>query len=149
VTFNSGTYVLLGGGLSAKGSGSLSGTSVTFYNTYNSTYPYAGIDMSGSGSMNFSAPTSGSLAGILVFQDRSVPTGSAASKFNGSGSSTFTGAVYMPTTAVNYIGSGSGSPYTILVAYDVSLTGSGSLTIGNNYSSLADGSPIKSHALFE
>jgi hypothetical protein len=55
----------------------------------------------------------------------------------------------MPTTAVNYIGSGSGSPYTILVAYDVSLTGSGSLPIGNNYSSLADGSPIKSHALFE
>ncbi|MGH7839477.1 MAG: pilus assembly protein TadG-related protein, partial [Candidatus Binataceae bacterium] len=85
VTFNSGTYILLGGGLTAKGSGSLSGTSVTFYNTYNSTYPYGGIDLSGSGSLNFSAPTSGSLAGILIFQDRSVPVGSAASKFNGSG----------------------------------------------------------------
>jgi hypothetical protein len=68
VTFNSGTYVLLGGGLSAKGSGSLSGTGVTFYNTYNSTCPYAGIDMSGSGSMNFSAPTSGSLAGYWSFR---------------------------------------------------------------------------------
>jgi Flp pilus assembly protein TadG len=149
VTFDAGTYVLLGGGLSVSGSGSLSGTGVIFYNTCNSTYSYGSINLPGSSTVNFSAPTSGLLAGILFFQDPTVPVGSTASKITGSSSSTFDGAVYFPTTAVAYSGSSSSSGYTILVAYDLALTGSGTLSLGNNYSSLANGSPIRSHALFE
>jgi hypothetical protein len=149
VTFSAGTYVLLGGGLSVAGSASLSGTGVTFYNTKNSSYPYGPISLAGSVTSNFSAPTSGPLAGILFFQDRSVPVGSAASSVVGSASSSWDGALYFPTTALSYVGSSSGSGYTIIVAYDLTLTGSATMTIGSNYSSLPNGSPVKSNALFE
>lgn len=149
VTFNSGTYVLLGGGLSVTGSSTLSGTGVTFYLTGNSTYPYNGISLSGNATSNFSAPTSGPLAGILFYQDRTVPVGSSASTITGNSSSSFDGTLYFPTTAVTYSGNSSASGYTILAAYDVAISGSTSTTLGTNYSSLAGGSPIKSNALFE
>ncbi|HEX7359274.1 MAG TPA: pilus assembly protein TadG-related protein, partial [Bryobacteraceae bacterium] len=38
VTFSPGTYCLVGGGLQVSGNASLSGSGVTFYNTFNSTY---------------------------------------------------------------------------------------------------------------
>jgi hypothetical protein len=43
----------------------------------------------------------------------------------------------------------SGSGYTILVAYTISITDNSSFTVGSNYSSLADGAPIKSSAFYE
>jgi hypothetical protein len=148
-TFSPGTYVLLGGGLDVTGSATLSGTGVTFYLTKNSSYPYHPISLTGSTRTNFSAPTSGPLAGILFFQDRSVPVGSSASTVTGSSASSWDGALYFPTTKLSYTGSSSGSGYTILVAYDLSMTGSGTMTLGSNYSSLPNGSPIKSNALYE
>jgi hypothetical protein len=147
VTFSAGTYVLLGGGLNVTGSPSLSGTGVTFYNTQSSSYAYGPISLGGSATSNFSAPTSGPLAGLLFFQDPSVPVGSSGSTINGSATSSWDGALYFPTTTLTYTGSSSGSGYTLLVAYDLSMAGSG--TLGDNYSSLANGSPIKSNALYE
>ena len=149
VTFSAGTYVLLGGGLTVTGSATLSGTGVTFYNTQNSSYAYGPISFTGSATSNFSAPTTGSLAGILFFQDRSIPVGSDSSTIVGSGSSSWDGALYFPTTALSYTGSSSGSGYTVIVAYDMSLTGSGTMTLGSNYSALPNGSPAKSYALYE
>ena len=67
----------------------------------------------------------------------------------GNSSSTFDGIVYSPTTAITYNGNSSGSGYTILIGYTISTTGNSSFTIGNNYSALANGSPIKSSALYE
>jgi hypothetical protein len=147
VTFSAGTYALLGGGLDVTGSPTLSGTGVTFYNTQNSSYAYGPISLGGSAKSNFSAPTSGPLAGLLFFQDPSVPVGSSGSTINGSATSSWDGALYFPTTTLTYTGSSSGSGYTLLVAYDLSMAGSG--TLGDNYSSLANGSPIRSNALYE
>ncbi|MGH7879953.1 MAG: hypothetical protein ACREQD_10715, partial [Candidatus Binataceae bacterium] len=73
----------------------------------------------------------------------------APSSVVGSGGSSFDGAVYFPTTKLTYIGSSSSSGYTILDAYDITMTTSGTMTLGSNYSSLANGSPIKSQTLFE
>ena len=67
----------------------------------------------------------------------------------GNSSSTFDAIVYSPNTAITYVGNSSGSGYTILVGYTISVTGNSAFTIGSNYSSLAHGAPIKSSALYE
>jgi Putative Flp pilus-assembly TadE/G-like len=146
LNFNSGTYVLAGGGMSISANTVMSGTGVTFYNT-TGTGGYGGITLNGNSTVNLSAPTSGALAGILFFQDRSIPTSGAASTLGGNSSSTFDGAVYFPTTALTFNGNSSTSGYSIVVAYQLSLVGNSS--IGDNYSSLPNGSPIKSTILAE
>ncbi len=144
--FNAGTYILAGGGLSANGGPVMTGTGITFYNT-TGTGGYQAIALTGNATSNFSAPTSGPLAGILFFQDRSIPSSDAGSTVSGSSSSTFDGALYFPTTTLTYSGSSSLSGYSIVVADKVVL--SGSATLGTNYSSLTSGSPIKGTILAE
>jgi putative Flp pilus-assembly TadE/G-like protein len=149
VTFSAGTYILAGGGLTITGNATIQGTGVTFYNTSSTGFAYAPINITGNATLSLSAPTSGSLEGILFFQDRSIATGSAASTVVGNSSSTFDGTLYFPTTGLTYLGNSSVSEYTIIIANTITITGNSSITIGNDYSSLSDGSPIKSTALYE
>jgi len=149
VTFSPGTYIFAGGGLSVTGNSTLTGSGVTFYNTSASGYGYGAIDLTGNEAANLSAPTSDPLEGILFFQDRSVPVGSVGATVTGNSSSTFDGALYFPTTSVKYTGNSGGSGYTFLIADTITVTGNASMTLGNDYSSLANGSPIKSSALYE
>ena len=144
--FNAGTYVLAGGGMNINANSTMTGTGVTFYNT-TGTGGYGAITMNGNSQANFSAPTSGPLAGILFFQDRSIPSNSAPSTINGNSSSTFDGAIYFATTTVNFNGNSSSSGYSIVVANQLVLNGNSSL--GSNYSSLTNGSPIKGTILAE
>jgi Flp pilus assembly protein TadG len=147
VFFNPGLYILNGGGLKVTASNAnIFGTGVTFYNTqgYSS---YGPIALSGSNTAHLSAPTSGPYEGILFFEDRSIPTGSKGSTITGSSGSTFDGAIYFPTTAVTYSGSSTSDGYTIIVGDTISV--SGNSVLGDNYTSLDNGSPIKSTALYE
>lgn len=149
ITFNPGTYILAGGGLSIGGNATLSGTGVTFYNT---TGPggYQPISFSGNVTANLSAPTSGPFAGILFFQDRSIAySGSNGSTIVGNGNSTFDGVLYFPTTSLSYVGNSSLKGYTFLIAYRVSMSGNVTASLGSDYSSLPNGSPIKSIALYQ
>jgi hypothetical protein len=147
VAFNPGLYILGGGGLSINGNTStMSGTGVTFYNT-TGLGGYKAIKLNGNTQINLSAPTTGSLQGILFFQDRSIPTSGPGSVINGNSASTFEGALYFPTTTVTYNGNSGINAYTILVAYDIVINGNS--TVGNNYTSLANGSPIKRGALVQ
>jgi hypothetical protein len=141
VTLNSGTYILLGGGLNISAS-TVTGTGITFYNTYDGLHAYGAVSMSGGATVTLSAPTTGSLAGMLFFQDRGVVAGTGSS-FSGGALLNLTGALYFPTTAVSYSG-GVSAPYTIIVAK--TLTFSGGVTINNDYSSLPGGSPVKGSA---
>lgn len=148
VTFKTGVYILEGGGMKVTATNAnLLGTGVMFYNTSGQGYPYGPIALSGSNTVNFSAMTTGPYAGILFFQDRSIPVGSASSSIAGSSTSTFDGAIYFSTTAVSYSGSSSSDGYTYVVGYQVSV--SGTSVLGDNYSSLPDGPPIRSTALYE
>jgi Flp pilus assembly protein TadG len=149
ITFKPGTYILAGGGLSVTGNAQLSGTGVTFYDT---TGPggYQPITFSGNVTANLSAPTSGPLAGILFFQDRSVAYSSSnGSTIVGNSNSSFDGALYFPTTALTYTGNSSLQGYTFVIADRLSMSGNVTATLGSNYSSLANGSPIKSTALYQ
>jgi Flp pilus assembly protein TadG len=153
VTFNPGLYIIDGGGLTISG-GAVSGSGVTFYLTGNngngaSKVNYGGVTINGGATVNLSAPCSsdnGSIEGMLFFQDRSITANSNnASVINGGSNSTFTGALYFPTTSLTYNGTSGANQYTYLVADW--LTISGTTTIGNNYSCLANGNIIKDAAL--
>jgi hypothetical protein len=73
--------------------------------------------------VNFSAPTSGPLAGVLLFQDRSVKSSLPNSLLN-IGNSQLNGLLYFPTTAVLYSGGSASSPGpTIVVADTVNFSG--------------------------
>jgi Putative Flp pilus-assembly TadE/G-like len=142
--FNPGTYILAGGGMNVDVNATVTGTGVTFYDT-TGLGGYGGITLKGT--LNFAAPTSGSLAGILFFQDRSTPGSAAGSTINGNASSTLDGAIYFRTTQITYSGNSSVNGYSIVVADQIVINGNS--TVGNNYSSLINGSPIKGTVLAE
>ena len=145
VTFSPGTYILEGGGLNINGGVTATGSNVTFYNTAGGGYSYAPFNFGNGANITFSAPTTGSLAGILLFQDRSILS-TAMNQFVGGISMNLSGSLYFPTTAVTFSnGSNSSSPYSIIVAKTVVFTGGTKLN--NDYSSLPGGSPIKGNAL--
>jgi len=144
--FNSGTYVIAGGGINVNGNATMTGTGVTFYNTIGSG-GYKGIILNGNVVLNLSAPTSGTLSGILFYQDRTIPAGSAGSIINGNSGSTIDGALYFPTTTLTYNGNSSTNGYSIIVADKWIANGNSNLK--NNYTSLASGSPIKGLVLSE
>ena len=146
LNFNPGTYVFAGGGIDVHGNSAMTGTGVTFYLT-SGTGGYGGITLSGTSQVNFSAPTSGPLAGILFFQDRSIPSSGAASTITGNSSSSFDGALYFPTTTLTFNGNSSSNGYSIVVADKLTVSGNSSL--GSNYTSLTGGSPIKGTVLAE
>lgn len=140
ITFNPGQYVMVGGGLSVSGAANLKGNGVSFYLTQDATHAYGPVSIAGSTVSTLSAPTTGDMAGILFYQDRSIAN-PAASIIAGAANAIFVGALYFPTSALTYAGASNGQ-YTILVA-DI-LTYSGAANVGSNYSSLPGGSPLKS-----
>jgi hypothetical protein len=78
LTMNPGTYVIAGGGFSVTGSGSVSGGGVMIYNAGSGYNPATGADggtfgsinLSGSGAVSLTPPSTGTYAGILFFQAR-------------------------------------------------------------------------------
>jgi hypothetical protein len=132
VTFASGTYVILGGGLSITGNNNVNASNVTFYITYDGSHPYGPVNLSGNINANFSAPTSGSLDGMLLFQDRTVPRSTSAGEASNVsfGSNAFNGAIYFPTTALSFSNNGSGTGPTVVVGDTVTI-GAGTSIDGN------------------
>lgn len=146
VTFNSGTYVINGSGnknvgFTISGQGTIQGTGVTFYNTATSSSNFQPANITGGANMSLSAPNTGSLEGILFFQDRSVGVGSQ-NQFAGTSATSLQGSLYLPTGNVKYGGTTSGgAAYTIIVADTIVFNGTG--TFNSNYSGLSGGSPVK------
>ena len=141
-TFNPGVYTITSGGLTINGANGLSGTGVTFY-----LGPSAGgVTVNGSDSNNLTAPSSGTYAGILFFQN---PGDTNAAVINGSNTTTVNGALYFPKAQVTMNGSNSTTAnYTILVANNIVMNGSD--TFNDNYSTLPNGaSPIHTVVLVE
>src|SRR5262249_36953087 len=103
VTFNPGTYVLMGGGLVVNNTSSipatLTGTGVTFFLTQAPGYTYGPLTVTGLVAAALKAPISGPMKGILFFQDPSIGAGPARG-FRGSVTTTFERVLYFPTTGL-------------------------------------------------
>ena len=152
LNLNPGTYIIRGGGLNILGTSLIAGSGVTFYITGDSTYPYKGVDIAAVSVHSLTAPTSGPLEGILFFQDRGISTATAGANPNtivGAALARYEGTFYFPTTTLNYTINASVAAYTAMVAYQIKINLVAAGTVNNDYSSLADGSPLKSVALGE
>ena len=100
LTLDSGLYLIEGGGFSISGNASVTGTGVTIFNA-GSKYPstggtYGSISLSGNGTYNLTPPTSGTYAGIVIFQSRD---NSKALTISGNASG-MTGTIYAPAAAL-------------------------------------------------
>lgn len=141
------TYTLKGGGLTVSPTATVNGPGVTFYNTYfGNQYPYGPINLSGASPGTLSAPTTGTYAGILIIQDPSVPIGFAPSTIDNTNGERYIGALYFPTTTVTYNGNSQTELATLIVAWQVSISGTAYFT---DYASQFRGSPIHSAALVQ
>ena len=151
--FHGGTYILVGGGLSTQSSNShiTSTGGVTFYNTFgtttnSSTYSYSPIQIGATSTVSLIAPTSGTYAGILFFEDRNSPA--ANDDYGGGSTAVYQGIIYAKNAQVTMYGNSSVSTaYTMLVADTIRMVGTSGFN--NNYSSLLSGSPIQTTIMVE
>jgi Flp pilus assembly protein TadG len=149
---NPGTYVIRGGGLNILGASVIAGSGVTFYITGDSTYPYKGVNIAAASVHSLTAPTSGAMEGILFFQDRDISAATAAANPNnivGAALARYEGTFYFPTTTLNYTINASVAAYTAMVADQIKINLVAAGYVNNDYSSLADGSPLKAVTLGE
>ena len=156
VVFNPGTYVISGGGLNITSGATVNGSAVTFFLTYpgTNTSLYTPVKITGTGVVTFTAPTiannptNSPYVGVLFYQDPTIPGTSSqgsTSMIAGGAGSIYQGIIYFPTTDLQYTGNStnvanSSAGYTILVGYDVAVSG-GSI-INSDYSSIG-GNPFK------
>jgi Putative Flp pilus-assembly TadE/G-like len=148
-TMAAGTYVMAGGGFNLQSQAIVDATAgVTIYNTNSTgwgcanTYNYSPVVISGQVTFTQKAPTTGSLAGIAMFGDRSLGSSGTQDQINGGSTTVIDGALYFKNDTLLFSGTGTNSGYLILVADKVIFNGNSAVTINANYSSLPNGSPI-------
>jgi hypothetical protein len=105
LTMNPGIYIIEGGGFTVTGNASVSGSGVLIYNA-GSNFPnsggnFGGITLSGNGTVNLTAPTSGTYAGILFFQSRQ---NTRALSFSGNAMGGMTGVIYAQNALLSMSG---------------------------------------------
>jgi Flp pilus assembly protein TadG len=132
VTFSPGVYYIDGGSLQVNGGASLTGTGVTIIltsSTPSKSNSFATASINGGATIGIAAPTSGALSGLVIFGDRRAPVGTTY-KFNGGMSQVFTGAVYLPSGAVQWAGgSGTSTNCTQVIGDTVNFTGGAALAV--------------------
>lgn len=139
VTLLPGTYIIKNGSLIVDMGSTVTGAGVGFYLTATPpfgwlTFPniYLGSDTH----ISISAPTSGAMAGILFFEDRSLPSGALHSILSNDARNLL-GTFYLSR---GFLGVAATSPvadksaYTIIVANAILLYGGPELILNTNYS---------------
>jgi Flp pilus assembly protein TadG len=133
VTLNPGTYIIEGG-VNVNSTAVLQGTGVTLYFTGSGQ-----LQMNSGSTAQLSAPTSGSLAGILIWE---ASSDSAAMIIDGNASAKFEGAIYAPSAQLTLNSGGNTAAYTVVDVGSMILDSGANFTLNNNYSSLPGGSPL-------
>jgi hypothetical protein len=148
-TMNPGVYVMAGGGFTLQSNAVVTGTGVTIYNTSAANVASAGgpscagspsfspMNINGQAIATLTAPTTGSLAGILFFEDRSLGSASTQNQIVGSSTVVMNGALYFKNSELLYSGNGSATGYTMLVADKIVINGNSATTIYLNNSPLS------------
>ncbi|HEV8062152.1 MAG TPA: MBG domain-containing protein, partial [Gemmataceae bacterium] len=113
LTLNPGVYVVAGGGFTVSGNGNVSGSGVMIYNTASSYSAITGADgtggtfgsvtLSGNGTFSLTPISTGTYAGILIFEDRSNPQ---ALTLSGNSMVGISGTIYAHSDLLNLSGNG-------------------------------------------
>jgi hypothetical protein len=127
LTMNTGTYIIEGGGFTVSGNASASCAHVFIYNA-GSNYPssggnFGGITLSGNGTFSLTAQTSGTYAGVLIFQSRQ---NTRALSLSGNATAGLTGTIYAANALVSL--SGNAQLQSSLDVGTLSLSGNVALT---------------------
>ena len=106
LTMNPGIYVIAGGGFTVSGSGSVAGSGVMIYNAGNNYVTPGGttfgpVNLSSTGTINLSGPSTGAYNGIAIFQSRDNTKGVTVS---GPCAAGITGAIYALGAPVTFSG---------------------------------------------
>jgi hypothetical protein len=136
---SSGTYSF-DGNVTLASNTSLNGTGVTLY------FKSGSLILSSNTVLNLSAPTSGTYAGIVIFQDRSNTSTLSLSSNSGM---TLTGAVYAASANVILASNAFTNLYSILVASTITIASNSTINVNSDYSGLPGGSPIRMAAAVE
>ena len=105
VKMNPGVYFVDRGSFNVGGNVILNGTGVTIVLTSSTGSNYATASIGNGANVTLAAPTTGTTQGIAFFGDPNAPWSSQASKqqtFGGGASMNITGALYFPSTQVNF-----------------------------------------------
>ncbi|HZW30874.1 MAG TPA: pilus assembly protein TadG-related protein [Isosphaeraceae bacterium] len=122
VTLSPGIYYMQGGGLSLSGNATLAGSGVMIYNDSSG----GSINLAGNGSVTLSPMTTGTYAGITIFQDRSTSTGITLA---GNGTMNITGTLYAPAATLSMRGNGDSTVASQIIASAISLAGNGEVNV--------------------
>lgn len=139
VNFQPGVYILRDGALTGTGNAVINGTGVSFYITGSGTAVQLQNDdtsITGNVTVNITAPTSGPMAGIAIYQDDFAATGTITNKLAGNGSVNFTGVLYFGNQNVTVSGNGTQngqSAFTAIIANTLIYNGNGTLNLNANY----------------
>ena len=137
LSFSPGVYIFKGGQINLSGGSTVNGAGVTLVLS-GSGSDYTTVNFGNGTSVTLSAPTTGSTAGLVFFQDRAAPN-TGVNTFGGGATVNFTGALYFPHQVVSY---GNGvivsSTCTQLVAWRMTFAG------GANFNSSCSGVGVAS-----
>ena len=132
VTFASGIYVIKDGELKIPGGAVASGINTGFFFTGNN----AILNFDTQSTVSFTAPNSGTMAGILFFEDRASP-GNQNHQILSDNARTLLGTIYLPQGQLNV---GANSPvadqsaYTIIVVRRFALSAGPTMVLNTNFS---------------
>jgi hypothetical protein len=135
---NPGVYIIAGGGFSVSNSANVTGTGVMIYNA-GSSFPNAGgtfgaISLGSSGNIGLSAPTTGTYAGILIFQSRD---NTRAISLNAKSVVGLNGTIYAPAALLSLGGSATWKTPAIVGSLSLSGNGGTALTTAGTDNSTA------------
>lgn len=106
----------------------------------------ATVNMNGGATVNITAPTSGTYAGVMFYQDRTASLAST-NQINGNASSKFQGAIYMPKQDVQFSGtSGMNTHCLQIVSRRITMTGNNAIqndTCAGTGSSAVTGTQVR------
>jgi large repetitive protein len=131
LTMRPGVYIITGGGLSVSGNAAVAGSGVTIYNA-GSNFPAPGISLSGNGAINLTAPTTGTYAGVLIFQARD---NTRALALSGNADMEMRGIVYAPSAMLTI--SGNGGLSLPMIVDSLTLSGNAASTMSADGASAA------------
>nr|WP_166178662.1 pilus assembly protein TadG-related protein [Altererythrobacter segetis] len=131
VNLASGIYYIDGGSVSLGSQAVLNGTGVTFILTSSTAAStpssVASLSMNGGATVNLTATTTGTYAGVLFYQDRRAPAG-GSNTVNGNSSSKLQGGFYFKSQDLSFSGdSGMATDCVQLVSRRVTFTGNNSI----------------------
>ncbi len=138
--FQSGIYVLRNGGLNTGGNTTATGSGVAFYLTGSGTAVQLQndyVDLSAQTTLTITAPTSGDMKGIAIYQDNSAATGTLTNTLSGNSTINFTGLLYFGSQNVVVSGSSENQSagFTAMIAYTINYSGYSTLYLNSNYAS--------------